>query len=68
MIQIEGTEFQAQTMTALRRQLRDYYGDRNYRITKEGEMHYYGNPKSDTDRSQDFWHFGGYVTVTEAKS
>ncbi len=60
-ITIEGTEFTATSMTTLRQQLHDYYGDRNYRITHDGEMQYKGNPLSDTDRSQDFWHFGGYV-------
>lgn len=58
---IEGTEFTAATMTAMRRQLRDYYGDRNYRITSDGEMHYYGNPADAYDRSEDYWHFGGNV-------
>lgn len=60
-ITIEGTGFTASTMTALRRQLRDYYGDRNYRITRNGEMHYYGNPTNAYDRSEDYWHFGGHI-------
>lgn len=60
-ITVEGTEFTASTMPDLRRQLREYYGARNYRITNAGEMHYYGNPSNPYDRSQDFWHFGGYV-------
>ncbi|MDD3310973.1 hypothetical protein [Pseudodesulfovibrio sp.] len=50
-------------MTALRRQLRDYYGDRHYRITSDGEMHYYGNPANEYDRSQDYWHFGGHIVT-----
>ena len=63
-IRIEGTEFSASTMTALRRQLREHYGNRNYRITSDGEMHYYGNPSDPYDRDNDFWHFGGLVIVS----
>ena len=42
--------------------IRDYYGhgqgNRKVRIQRNGEVHYYGSC-NDTDRENDYWHFGG---------
>jgi hypothetical protein len=44
-------------------QIREYLGhgvgSRRVRVKKNGEVHYSGST-SDTDRSHDYWHFGGW--------
>jgi hypothetical protein len=57
--------FAAATMAGLRRNLRDYYGKRNYRITADGEVHYYGNPADVYDRTHDYWHYLGRVECVD---
>jgi hypothetical protein len=36
-------------------------GNRRVRISQDGRVTYYGST-TDIDRSQDWWHEGGYVT------
>ncbi len=44
------------------REIREYLGhgrgNRKVRIKQSGEVLYYGSTE-DTDRSQDYWHYGG---------
>ncbi len=54
---------EARTKTELRRKLRHYYGKRMYRITADGDVHYYGNPANEYDRSHDYWHYLGHIKV-----
>lgn len=47
-----------------RQMIAEYYGvgqgNRKIRITRSGEVHYYGSC-IDTDRDHDYWHYGGTV-------
>ena len=45
---------------AIRTHLGHGLGNRRVVVKRDGEVHYYGSTDG-TDRSQDYWHFGGYA-------
>ena len=50
------------TITAIRAALRNAFGDRKYRITRDGEIHVFGTMRN---TNQTGWYLFGYVGDAE---